>query len=532
MKLTKLQILFFILILAAGSFLRLYKLGAVPPSLTDDEIRIAESAYSIGATARDTYGHFLPLSINLDGFAQNPVPIYLTAPFVTILGPGTFSARILTAVLGILDLVLIFYLAGGLTGSVTIGILASAVLSINVWAIQISRFTHEGAFAMFFYLLAMVLILKNSKKNILLVFGCIALILAFYSYHATKLLLPLVALLLILYRLKSTDWKYKFIIFFTVIFAFGSVSFLSRTQNATQYGGAAFFFQDREAASLDVELSRRLSAAPEFIKIIYLNKYAYWVRTFLRHYFYATSVQYLFTDQESNGIYATWNRGQFYLIEAPFMFLGWLYLFKKKRKSWIFVSALALFSPLPSSVGIGDQTYTMRSVMLLPALAIFVAAGIRSIAYFIENKLFLRLIYIFIVTGYLLHLTGYLVYYYYDWSRTGAKYYSYETKQMVDYAATEISLGKKVLVAPAIDNIFLHWAFYRKVNPYLVQKALIKHLLADGNLIMAQNCPPALPAPDSNIVLIVKPGCYPKIKPDQELRDLENNLTWKIYKAE
>ena len=80
-------------------------------SMTDDEIRLVYSSYNIWGTARDVSGHFLPLTFLLDKYAFNPVAIYLTSPFVGILGLSMFSARLSFAVAGIFTVFLVYLVA-------------------------------------------------------------------------------------------------------------------------------------------------------------------------------------------------------------------------------------------------------------------------------------------------------------------------------------------------------------------------------------------------------------------------------------
>src|SRR3972149_7389055 len=108
MKRNKILSIFLGLILILGAGLRLYKLGSIPVRPPDDEIRIAASAYFLGETKKDVAGRTLPLSIHLDGFAQNPVPIYMTLPLVKLLGPDMVSARLLPAIMGITGLYLVY----------------------------------------------------------------------------------------------------------------------------------------------------------------------------------------------------------------------------------------------------------------------------------------------------------------------------------------------------------------------------------------------------------------------------------------
>src|SRR3989344_1223720 len=85
-------VLFLIILLAF--FLRIYKLGSVPPSLYWDEASLGYNAYSILKTARDEHGKFLPLT-NFAAFGDYKPPgyIYAAVPSIAIFGLNEFAIR-------------------------------------------------------------------------------------------------------------------------------------------------------------------------------------------------------------------------------------------------------------------------------------------------------------------------------------------------------------------------------------------------------------------------------------------------------
>src|SRR3989338_11468794 len=88
------------LILALSLFLRLNQLGTIPSSLSDDEGRLVYNAYSVWQTGKDVNGIFLPPVFLNSGYAFNPIPIYVTSPFVGLLGLTPFASRLPFAIAG------------------------------------------------------------------------------------------------------------------------------------------------------------------------------------------------------------------------------------------------------------------------------------------------------------------------------------------------------------------------------------------------------------------------------------------------
>jgi len=316
------------------------------------------------------------------------------------------------------------------------------------------------------------------------------------------------------------------------------VKFSDLIKNTTGYPiwGVTFFFEDRNMAATTVELERRASSAPHIIQVLYRNKYSFWARTFVRNYLYAFSPQYLWLDQEGNGIYSIWFRGQFYLIELPLMILGFLYLFIKKRSIWNTITLLTLFTPLASALGPGNPSFTMRSILLLPLLIVYIGTGFVALT---DRGIVPKKWYVFVIgiicISYVAHVAGYVSQYYFDWARYGAKYYSYDTYLMTQKVTTEIAAGNNVIVAPANDNTFLHWMIYQHRDPLTIQQSLVSGKRVDGNLTMESLCPTntirygKLLLPPKT-VYITNSTCVKNISPSEVLYNLDNQSAWVVLK--
>ena len=113
-------VLFLIILLAF--FLRIYKLGSVPPSLYWDEASLGYNAYSILKTARDEHGKFLPLT-NFAAFGDYKPPgyIYAAVPSIAIFGLNEFAIRFPSAFFGTLTVFLTYFLAKKLLFSNALG---------------------------------------------------------------------------------------------------------------------------------------------------------------------------------------------------------------------------------------------------------------------------------------------------------------------------------------------------------------------------------------------------------------------------
>jgi hypothetical protein len=79
-------------ILALATLMRLFLLDSIPSGFNCDEAANGYGSYSILETLCDRYGKFLPPFFNIFGNdAREPIYIYLTVPFIKILGLNEFS---------------------------------------------------------------------------------------------------------------------------------------------------------------------------------------------------------------------------------------------------------------------------------------------------------------------------------------------------------------------------------------------------------------------------------------------------------
>ncbi|PIY94104.1 MAG: hypothetical protein COY68_03730 [Candidatus Levybacteria bacterium CG_4_10_14_0_8_um_filter_35_23] len=527
----KKEFILLLMIIVLASFLRLYNLGNVPVSLTDDEIRLVYSGYSISSTGKDAFGNNFPSVFHMDGAnTYGQVPIYIMSLIFLFLPLNPFIVRLPFAMSGILSVILIYFIIKRIINSDKLALISSFALSVSVWSLQLTRFVIEINIAVTLYLAGILTFLYCKKNLKLLLTSMFLFFLAFYTYAATKIIFIPLILVLVWYKFKDLSRRDITVIVITTVLAFGLFAYLSVTQGASSYsspGGNPFFFQDKEKTALTVELERRASNEPQIIKSLYHNKFTYWGRSFTTNYLTAFSPQYLFLDQEASGIYSIWGRGEMYIFELPLLILGFLYLFIKKRKEFYLILILLLISPLPSALGVNTPTWTSRSGFMLFWLYTFVGAGIYYLLILFKKQNYRYLVFTIIALFYLYGVTGYLSQYYYDWSRTNAKYFSKSTKDLVYKIGDYQKEGKKVIVSGAGQNTFLHYAFYNKLDPQLVQKNMNKYPIKFSNFIFYKECLKKIP---KNIIYIALVSCEYDATPSAMIKEFNNPVTvWNIY---
>ncbi|RJQ37739.1 hypothetical protein C4559_03320 [Candidatus Microgenomates bacterium] len=533
--------LFFIILLA--SVLRLWNLGDMPSGITNDEAGYIYSSYSILKTGEDLVGNFMPFSFNLDN-SFSPIPVYLIIPFLSFFGISPFSGRLVFALAGIGSVILVFLIAKNQFNS-KIAFFSSLMMSVSAWHLQVSRIAYDGGIALFFYLFGIYIFLKNIKnentKKVLL--SLPFFLLAFYSYHATKIyFLALTAVLVIVFKKELLKRKKVFFLFlFGVITIFFSFLYISMTQDVTR--SSVFLFKDDKPSKM-VNWEREKNTAPPLLKTIFSNKPLYFLRAIRENYLEAFSPQFLFLYGETSGlssIYGVSFRGVMYIIELPLLIFGLIYLLNNKNKKIRnLIVLLLLISPFPSALT-KDRSYVMRSIMMMPFLLITASLGLHYLLTLIgrlsKPLKIISITSIIIIYSFL--ISEYLYQYYFRYSVYSAEAWFGSERDLFYYLDKNKNEYKKVYIAEVEDMFVLQYAVFNRINPKLMQEIWSKNWpkkIGDVNFI--NGCfdsgeikyNPNFSLPDKTLY-VVPDKCHKDFSPLIRINDRGEPLRtiWKIY---
>ena len=101
------------------------------------------------------------------------------------------------------------------------------------------------------------------------------------------------------------------------------------------------------------------------------NRYIYHLSDFATYYLENFSGQFLFVGGDSNVRYGLAGHGMLYLLDAPLIIFGLIFLYHKNRRVWYFLVAWLLLAPLPTAL-VG-RAYGLRSLAMLPIPQILAA---------------------------------------------------------------------------------------------------------------------------------------------------------------
>jgi len=337
--LKKITPIVFFLILFIGAFLRMYHLGQIPPGVNRDEASIGYTAYSLLQTGRDEYGTFLPISFQSFGDWKLPLYIYETVVSVAIFGLHTFAIRIPSAIAGILLVILVYFLTKELFKDKTLALVVMFFTAISPWSIHLSRVESESNTAVTLVTASVLTLLMSfKKKKWLIIISAMLLAISIGTYAANYIFLIVLALgIFFIYRkeiLKTCFGKAAIIIFILL----SGLLWLKITQASIVKISGIGIFSDPSIVHSKIETPRNEHPPQEkiFAKIIH-NKAVFGIQRFIQNYLNAFSPDFLFIRGGGNHAHNIFEFGNMYLIDAPFMLLGILFLLSRKKNVSIYL---------------------------------------------------------------------------------------------------------------------------------------------------------------------------------------------------
>lgn len=441
LKVIFIAIVFGILILVGG-FLRFYKIHEAPPSISWDEAAVGYNAWTILNWGKDEWGNTLPLVFKSFEDYKHPVHVYLTVPSVAIFGLTELGVRGSAAFFGILNIIVIFFLAKTITGRNVTGLFAAFFLSISPYAIQFSRFNHELNFAIFFFMLGVLFIYKGlARKHYLIPLGYASFGVDLLTYHSAKVVVPVMVLLMTVFLFRDL-WKLRKH-FFLGVFIFGL--FASLLVVEPQLLGLARIKQNSSEESLKLETV---------------------IDSYKKHF----EKEYLFVRGDTNPRHSV-QTGMFYDIDAVFIWLGvgaliWQFTHKSPYRSWGRKKAVLLFAwiilaPFPAVIS-KEVPHAARAMYMVGSMHILMAVGASSLVPQTRQRVLsvAVLVFVFLLVG--LQVPKYLKQYYEVYAKEHAIEWQYGMKQVAKYVERNPQYAK-VYMTNVRQQPYIFFLFYLKI---------------------------------------------------------------------
>jgi len=470
---------FIIFILLIAAFLRFYQLGVNPPSLTWDEVAWGYNAYALGTDGRDEFGRFLPYDY-LESFGdfKPPMYAYLDIIPVKIFGLNEFSTRFPSAFFGVLTVLISYFLTLRIfyksEYSKYYALLTSFILAISPWHVMLSRAAFEANVATFFLVLGVYLFLYAlQKKPLIISLSAVSFVFSMYTFNTSRIVAPLLVVLLVFGFWKSILKIKKQIIFAAVVglvVLLPLMPFLLSDQAKLRFKEVNIFTDSNIVKTSNQEI---LNDNNVWWSNIIHNRRVGYSLSYLQHYFDNLSFDFLFIKGDGNPKFSLQSVGQMYLWEFPFFIAGIIFLFRKREANWWILPAWLILGIVPAATA-RETPHALRIETTLPTFQLFVAYGLVNVFISTKGKLFKISFKKALILAVGLAALFNFTYFWEDYSRHYAKKFAGEWQYGYEDAVKYINSVKDdydtIYMTSSLGRPYMYLLFYEKYNPKLFRQ--------------------------------------------------------------
>ncbi len=192
-----------------SSFVIFYRYASIPHNISFDEIEFAKLALSLDKIPYTVYSSLFT--------GHSTLYFYILLISFKILGVSNFALRFPSALFGIINILIFYFIMNKVFKNTFFAFLLSCVLLSMHWYINFSRFSFEATFLLFLELLSTFFLFKflENKKIHNALFSGITAGLAFHSYYPGRIffILPLFFLLF----KQAKKYAFLFLLIFSLI---------------------------------------------------------------------------------------------------------------------------------------------------------------------------------------------------------------------------------------------------------------------------------------------------------------------------
>ncbi len=465
-------ILISILVLAA--FLRLYNLGSFP-ALNADEAAIGYNAYSLLETGKDEHGNSWPVHFQSFNDYKPGLYFYVVCPFVKLMGLNEWAVRLPSALFGIFTVLLVYLLVKELFKDEALALTSSFFLSISPWHIHFSRGGWEVNTATFLMTLGFWLFIKSVKKPKFLIFSSLFFVLSLYTYHAARIIAPLLVIGLMLVYRKEALRNIKSVViagFIGLVLLIPLINDFTGSAVTSRVAGVSLFADPGPLARINELRGEHADYQSLPAKMLHNKAISYslaFVENWSEHY----SGEFLFLSGDEIRRNRVPETGQMYLFDIIFVLAG-LVCITKKPKGWKPILFWLIIAPFAAALTF-QSPHALRAQNMIIPLVVISAYGATSLSRWlykvVPKKLFLGLIFLPFVLIISWQLARYMDMY---WMHMAPKYpfsSQYGVKELVSYVEEKQDDYEKIFVANDYDQPYILFLFYLKYPPAKFQSS-------------------------------------------------------------
>lgn len=371
-----------LLIAAVAALLYLPRLGSAPIYVSPDEVFISLHAESIARTGRDYGGRLLPLYVQYNYIVYDrvgnrivrngwlpPVIYYATALVLKVLPFSEATVRLPTAIVGIVDVLLMYFIGRRLFKNEPLAVLCAALLALTPAHFIHSRVALDYLYPVPFmlaWLLGLLTYMERGGEKRLFA-STVSLGIGLYSYIASALVMPLYLVLTwaVLWRERRPPRSYAVATLGFLLPALLSVPWL--IAHPTMLTDVLSKYDLNESSRLTVLQSMR-----SFFTYHHIGDQ-------LSRYWAFFDPRFLFFDGPQELAYSTREVGVFLLPVAFLLVVGIVTALQSPiAAGTLIVIAGFLTAPLAATlVNVSDAIY--RALELLPFVVLLSVYGVKRL---------------------------------------------------------------------------------------------------------------------------------------------------------
>ncbi len=479
-----------ILIILLALFLRFYQLD-IYPALNADEAAIGYNAYSLIQTGADEHGNPWPIHFQSFNDFKPGLYFYVVLPFVKLLGLNEWSVRIPSAALGVGSVLIVYLLVIELgklglrlgaprnskkNYSEVIALTSAFFLAISPWHIHFSRGGWEVNVSTFFIATGTWLFLKALGNPKYYYLSVLSFVFSFYTYHAARIVAPLLVLGLIAIYKDNIKGNAKSVVIAGV---FGVLLLIPLGFDLTQgsvlsRAAGVGLFADPGPLSRTNEQRGEHENLGGLGTVVLHNKPVNFGLAFLENWSEHYWGEFLFLsgdDIQRNKVPET---GQMYIFEVFLVIFGLIGAIKyiwsnpKESKGWIFIFWWLLIAPIAAAFTF-QSPHALRAQNMVIPLVIISSYGLIylfvQVHEFISKKWLQDLIFLSFVVLISLSFARYLHMYWIHMAKEYPFSSQYGLKELVSYIRENNDKFESVIISDRYDQPYVLFLFYLQYPP-------------------------------------------------------------------
>lgn len=452
-------------IVLAALFLRVWRIGGNPPSLSWDEVSIGYNAYSIAKSGADEHGRPFPLDTFIAyGDYKPPLSIYAAVPFVRVFGLTEEAVRLPSAIAGTFTVALTYFLVSELLTAGALPLIASGLLAVSPWHIGLSRAGFEANIALFFVVLGIYFICRTRTNPRYWLIALLPFVASIYTFNSARYFSPILGLGILIWFgsqvRKQKAWVLGGVLI-SAVFLFPIAPHLVSKEARLRFTEVNIFTDPSVVLTANDRMEKDNQA---FLGKILHNRRIGYARSYLIHFFDHFDPQFLFIRGDGNPKFSIQDVGQLYGIEFPFLIAGVYFILSRFRRWGLFLLFWLVAAIIPAAVA-RETPHALRIENSLPTWQIFIAGGI---LWFIGLLRGIRLRSVFalaVSAAYTFSVAYYLHNYYIHYPREYSGEWQYGYREAIRFVSPLKGKYTRIYLTESIGRPYAYVLFYEKTDP-------------------------------------------------------------------